>query len=187
LLLLGLPIFLAAPYLVRVCYGGKVWNVAPYFLAFEGYLDIQTIESNIYGTYLARLAWSVAGSDLSHHRKNDWGECIGDDPTNNPHVAKLVRRARDSAFGQLKIFTLVDTHNGTVTLFQAVRPPVAVLLCAQEGGMQRAVMVSLNWKRQTLYRETVLRMPTVVLEKMRRVDRVRVGLRRPLERTVGRG
>jgi hypothetical protein len=126
----------------------------------------------------------VAGSDLSHHRKNEWGECIGDDPTNDPRVHKLVRQGRDSAFGQQKIFTLIDTHNGIVTLFSAVRPPVAVLLCAQEGGMQRAVMVSLDWKRQTLYRETMLRMPTMILEKMFRVDRVRVGLKRPLDPTV---
>jgi hypothetical protein len=184
LLVIGLPIFLAAPYLVRVCYGGKAWNVAPYFLGFEGYLDIQTIESNIYGSYVGRLSWSVAGSELSHHRKNEWGECIGDDPTNDPRVDRLVGQARDSAFGQQKVFTLVDTHNGTVTLFSAVRPPVAVLLCAQEGGMQRAVMVSLDWKRQTLYRETVLRMPTRILEKMWRVDRVRIGLKRPLDPTV---
>lgn len=187
LIVIGLVILLASPYLVRVCYGGKGWNVAPYFLAFEGYLDIQTIESNIYGTYAGRLSWSIAGSDLSQHKKNQWGECIGEDPTNDPHVANFVKQAKYSKFGQQKVFSLVDTHNGTVTLFSAVRPPIAVLLCAQEGGMQRAVMVSLDWKRQTLYRETVLRMPTMILEKMFRVDRMRLGLKRPLDPTAPRG
>jgi hypothetical protein len=52
MLIFGLPIFVIAPYLVCVCYGGKAWKVAPYFLGFEGHLDIQAIESNIYGTYL---------------------------------------------------------------------------------------------------------------------------------------
>ena len=187
LLVICVPILVVSPHLVRICYDGKAWNVAPYLLGFEGYLDIQTIESNIYGSYMGRLSWSVAGSEFSRHKKNEWGECIGDDPTNDPHIAHVVSQAVHGKFGQHKIFTLVDTYNGTVTLFSAVRPPVAVLLCAQEGGMQRAVMVSLDWKRQTLYRETVLRMPTMILERMWRVDRMRVGLKRPLDHTVPNG
>ena len=67
----------------------------------------------------------------------------------------------------------------TVTMFRAVRPPVAVLLCGSEGGMQRAVMCSYDWPTQTLYRETVLRMKTLVLEKMSRVDSLQLGFQRP--------
>jgi hypothetical protein len=63
-------------------------------------------------------------------------------------------------------------------MFEAERPPVVALLCGAEGGMQRAVMCSYDWPTQTLYRETVLRMETRVLEKMPRVGRVRFGLRR---------
>jgi hypothetical protein len=44
--------------------------------------------------------------------------------------------------------------------------------------MQRAVLCSYDWTTQCLWRETVLRMETVVLEKMSRVGRVRFGLRR---------
>jgi hypothetical protein len=39
-------------------------------------------------------------------------------------------------------------------------------------------MCSYDWTTQTLYRETVLRMETKVLEKMSRIGRVRFGLRR---------
>jgi len=39
-------------------------------------------------------------------------------------------------------------------------------------------MCSYDWPTQTLYRETVLRMETRVLEKMSRVSRVSFGLRR---------
>jgi hypothetical protein len=63
-------------------------------------------------------------------------------------------------------------------MFEAERPPVVALLCGSEGGMQRAVMCSYDWTTQTLYRETVLRMETKVLEKMSRVGRVRFGLKR---------
>lgn len=185
-IVMSLPIFLAAPYIVSVVYGGKVWDVDPYFLGFEGYLDLETIESNIYGAAMGRLSWSTAGSPLSRHHKNEFGECIGDDPTGDPSVADIVKQAKYANLGQEKVFTLVDTREGLVTLFSAARPPVAALICGQEGGMQRAVMVSLDHKRQTLYRETVLRMPTVVLERMYRTNRVRVGLKRPLDPTAPR-
>jgi hypothetical protein len=66
----------------------------------------------------------------------------------------------------------------TVTTFRAVRPPVVALLCGSEGGMQRAVMCSYDWTNQTLYRETVLRMETKVLEKMPRIGRVSFGFKR---------
>ena len=63
-------------------------------------------------------------------------------------------------------------------MFEAERPPIVALLCGSEGGMQRAVMCSYDWTTQTLYRETVLRMETKVLEKMPRIGRVRFGLQR---------
>jgi hypothetical protein len=46
----------------------------------------------------------------------------------------MVDQARNSAYGAMKVFTLVDTYTLTVTMF------LAVLLCGHEGGMQRAVM-----------------------------------------------
>lgn len=55
---------------------------------------------------------------------------------------------------------------------------MVALLCGSEGGMQRAVMCSYDWPSQTLYRETVLRMETRVLEKMSRINRVNFGLKR---------
>lgn len=63
--------------------------------------------------------------------------------------------------GEERIFALVDTNTLSVTLFSAVRPPVAVVLCGEEGGMQRALLCSYDWSTQTLYRETVMRMSFV--------------------------
>jgi hypothetical protein len=78
----------------------------------------------------------------------------------------------------------VDTNTMSVTLIKAVRPPVVAILCGSEGGMQRALMCSYDWKHSTLCRESVMRMPTVVLEKMPRMDRFRLGLYHPVERTA---
>ena len=95
-----------------------------------------------------------------------------------------MNQAKDSTYGELKVFTLVDTNTMTVTLVRAVRPPVALLLCGSEGGMERALLCSYDWKSQTFYRESVLRVDTLVLDKMSRIDRFRLGLRRPTEERI---
>ena len=180
LLVIVLPILFASPYLICATHSGKLWGTQAWFFGFEGYLDIQTIESHIFGMYTGRLTWSPSGSSLSCHRRGSYDECIGQDPTTDPEVNQKVQSAQNSSYGEEKIFTLVDTYTMTVTMFAAVRPPVAVLLCGHEGGMQRAVLCSYESKTQTLYRETVLRMETPVLQKMVRVGRFRFGFNRPL-------
>ncbi len=122
-----------------------------------------------------RLSWSVSGSPLSRHSVNAHNEWIGRDPTDDPSIAGSVERAKQARVGGMRIFTIVDTFTMTVTLIEAVRPPVMALLCASEGGSQRAVMCSYDWKTQTLYKETVMRMETQVLERMPRIGRVNFG------------
>jgi hypothetical protein len=170
-----------SPYLLRVIYSGKFWGTQPWFFAFEGYLPIETIEKQMFGAMLHRLSWSPFGSHLSRHRKNEYGECEGSDPTNDPRVRSIVERAKSSAPGEQKVYTLVDSYTMTITLFQAARPPIGFLIAGSEGGMQRAIAVSLDWKTGTLYRETVLRMETPVISKMNRIPRVQIGLRRPTD------
>lgn len=181
LLALGTIFALLSPYLIRLLYTGKIWGAQPWFFGFEGYMDIHTIERHIYGANLGHLSWSTSGSPLSRHQSNEYGECEGLDPTTDPNTAERVKRAINSAMGEEKIFTLVDTSTQSVTMFSAVRPPVAVVLCGEEGGMQRAMLCSYEWTTQTLYRETVLRMETPVLENMSRLGRFRFGMKRPAE------
>ena len=139
-------------------------------------MSLPTIERHIFGADMGRLNWSTNGSPLSRHHANAYDECEGLDATTDPDTAARVRRAIHSRMGEEKIFTLVDTYTMTVTMFAAVRPPVAVVLCGQEGGMQRALLCSYEHTTQTLYRETVLRMETPVLEVMSRLGRFRIGL-----------
>jgi len=180
LLVISLVTILASPYLIRLIYGGKLWGAQAWFFGFEGYLDLVTIESSIYGSYNRRLKWAASGSTLSCHEPNSDGECVGHDPTTNSAVRDMLEQAKTSGFGGRKVFTLVDTYTSTVTMFTAMRPPVAAILCGREGGMQRAVLCSYDWKSQTLYRETVLRMETPVLERMFRVHKFRFGFQRPV-------
>jgi hypothetical protein len=177
-LVIALCLILLAPYIIRVLYTGKIWGTQAWFFGFEGYMDISTIEQHIFGADMGHLKWSTNGSPLSIHAPNEYGECVGQDPTSNLETAEKVKRAINAPMGTERIFTLVDTSSLTVTLFSAVRPPVAVVLCGAEGGMQRALLCSYDWSTQTLCRESVLRMETVVLEQMARVGRLRLGLRR---------
>ena len=177
-LAIALCFIFISPYIIRVLYTGKLWDTQAWFFGFEGYMDISTIEQHIFGADMGHLKWSTNGSPLSVHAPNEYGECIGQDPTSNPETAEKVKRAIDAQMGMERIFTLVDTNTLTVTLFSAVRPPIAVVLCGEEGGMQRALLCSYDWSTQTLCRESVLRMETLVLERMMRVGRLRLGLRR---------
>jgi hypothetical protein len=129
-----LIVILASPYLVRVISSGKLWGTQARVFGFEGYLDLATIESQIFGAYMGRLKWNPSSSSISRHTVNQYGECVGVDPTVAARVKAMVDPARNSAYGAMKVFTLVDTYTLTVTMF------LAVLLCGHEGGMQRVVM-----------------------------------------------
>ncbi|KAL8919410.1 MAG: hypothetical protein Q9208_006788 [Pyrenodesmia sp. 3 TL-2023] len=177
-LTISLLVILGSPYIIRKLYTGKLWGTQAWFFGFEGYMDIATIEQHIFGADMGHLKWSTNGSPLSVHTANEYGECIGRDPTCNPQTAEKVKMAVNAQMGEQRIFTLVDTYTLTVTCFEAVRPPIAAVICGAEGGMQRALLCSYDWSTQTLYRESVLRMETVVLDQMARVGRLRLGLKR---------
>lgn len=178
LLTIALLVILGSPYIIRKLYSGKLWGTQAWFFGFEGYMDISTIEKHIFGADMGHLTWSTNGSPLSMHKANEHGECIGRDPTSNPETAEKVRRAINAQMGEQRIFTLIDTYTLTATIFEAVRPPIAVVMCGAEGGMQRALLCSYDSSTQTLYRESVMRMETIVLDQMARVGRLRLGLRR---------
>jgi hypothetical protein len=74
---------------------------------------------------------------------------------------------------------LIDTASMTATLFESRRPPVALIIGGSEGGMKRALACSYDVTTGTLYRETVLRIPTQTVDKMHLLQRVRLGLKNP--------
>jgi hypothetical protein len=92
-----LIVILASPYLVRVIYSGKLWGTQAWFFGFEGYLDLATIEPQIFGAYMGRLKCSPSGSSISRHTVNQYGECVGVDPTVDARVKAMVDQARNSA------------------------------------------------------------------------------------------
>ncbi|KAL8702487.1 MAG: hypothetical protein Q9201_004342 [Fulgogasparrea decipioides] len=189
-------IVLLLPYLLRVIYCLPTNDSQPFFFGIEGNMEIYKLELLIFGSYEGRLTWSLASSPLSRHDLDRTGMSMdfeltseelmqeqnffaGIDPvTSDKETEQLVKSTKDSTFGGQKMFTLVDTYTITVTLFKAQRPPIAVIICGAEGGMQRALLCSEDWTTGTLYREAVLSMETRVWDKMDTLARIRLGLGR---------
>lgn len=68
----------------------------------------------------------------------------------------------------------------TATLFEARGPPVVLMIGGSEGGMKRAIACSYDVTTGTLYRETILRVPSQTVDCMHTLQRVRLGLKSPL-------
>ncbi|KAF2192136.1 hypothetical protein K469DRAFT_554704 [Zopfia rhizophila CBS 207.26] len=92
--------------------------------------------------------------------------------------AYLLSQRREAIGEAQTRFTLIGTYTMTTTALSAERPPSVVIIWGRDGGMQRAVLCSYDWMTQTFCRETVLRMKTLVLDRMFRVERFRFALSR---------
>lgn len=130
-------------------------------------MAIGTIERYLFGFNHGRLRESEDSSTFTRSRYYD-----------NPTTADT--NSHEDTPG-MQLFTLVDTYTMTVTRFLAERPPVAVLVCSQDKGMQRAVLCSCEHRTRTFCRQTVLRMKSAVLDRMVRMDRMRFTLQRTLQ------
>lgn len=167
-----IPSFLATcclPEVMRRLYAGKLWATQAAFFGISGIPDLAEVERCIFGFNQDRLNWSTHSSTLSAARiDEDTGELIPQRP------AEPERKPSS----RLQTFTLIDTFTLTATVFEAERVPVAVIVCGQEGGMQRALLCSYDPATRAFCKETVLRMKTLCLERMPRIDRFRFAMRR---------
>jgi hypothetical protein len=109
LLVYSMILMALSPWLLRMLYLGKFWEQQCWLFGFEGYMDVDTIERQIFGGRLGRMKWTAAASPLSRHHRNEHNECTPDDPTSDPMVAALVQKAKTAGPGEQRIFTLVDT------------------------------------------------------------------------------
>ncbi|KAI9870079.1 MAG: hypothetical protein M1830_004712, partial [Pleopsidium flavum] len=150
---------LAAPKSVRLLYGGRVTQSAPWLIGFEGVMPIDKLERIIFGNVdgpmivrsndksadmssritdeveHGRLTYEPSSTPFSERER---GERIGKEPrwvrdSENPASVNdrpLLPKGH-------RFFTLVDTGSLTVSIFSAVRPPSVALICGREGGMLR--------------------------------------------------
>ncbi|KAK6198989.1 hypothetical protein LQW54_010187 [Pestalotiopsis sp. IQ-011] len=154
----------STPTLIKSQCGGKFKGCAAALFGFEGYMSAATIERAIFGGNFNRLEWSISGSPLSRSYVNNHCERYGKDPTFDPDVMQMqeVIQSRQAKPGEPRRCT----H-------------LLLFLCASEGGMQRAIGCSYDWTTQTMVRETVLRMPTASLNRIDRVPRFKISVKKP--------
>ncbi|KAL4783337.1 hypothetical protein BJX76DRAFT_259077 [Aspergillus varians] len=125
-------------------------------VGFEGTLTLEEIERTIYGTYQERLVYGASTTLFAknlRHKKFRYGEEKG--------KGYWERTAKELGIPSThRLFTIVDTGSLTVSVIAAERPPVVALICGREGGMLRTLLCSWQFESNTLFRESVMRMPS---------------------------
>ncbi|KAK7542641.1 uncharacterized protein J3D65DRAFT_664993 [Phyllosticta citribraziliensis] len=171
-LAVSVAVVLAAPAMLLNIYGGKFWSTQARLVGVEGRIDLGIVESYLFGFNQGRLKWDKNGSSLDF------------DDLGRPRWGSLERGKGETAgkngpdqYG-MRLFTLIDTFTMKATPFRARRPPTTLIICGQQGGMQRALLCSYNHRNRTFSRETVIRLSTLVLDRIARIDRFSLALRR---------
>jgi len=189
---------LAAPKSVRLLYGGRVMQSAPWLIGFEGVMPIDKLERTIFGNVNGpvivrsndksadpsaktsdevehgRLTYEPSSTPFSERER---GERIGKEPlwvrdSGNPASVNdrpLLPKGH-------RFFTLVDTGSLTVSIFSAVRPPSVALICGREGGMLRTVLCHYERSNNCLYKETVMRMDSMTLNQAKTLSWIKLSL-----------
>ena len=157
----GLLLACLAPHAVRRLFGGTVMESAPHLIGLEGTMPIDALETMIFGDSQGRLTYEPSSTPFGFdHRDPELR--LGREPA-------WVRDSRPEdasppVLPDHHVFTLVDSGNLTVSIFQARKPPTVALICGAEGGMLRAVLCSWRFANDCLYKETVIRVPTSTWE-----------------------
>ena len=175
LIFIGIGLLLAclAPHAVLRLFGGTVLESSPHLVGLEGTMPIDQLEKMVFGDSQGRLTYEPSSTPFGFDNR-DPELRIGREPA-------WVRDSRPEdaqppLYPDHHIFTLVDTGNLTVTIFQARKPPTVALICGAEGGMLRAVLCSWRFSNDCLYKETVIRVPTSTWEQSKLAGWLKVSL-----------
>ena len=149
----GLVLAIFAPKAVRRLFGGAVLQAAPHLVAFEGTLPRADLERIVFGSDARRLRYEPSSTPLSREFRHPYIR-KGIEPD---WIANSQPKPTPPGYHW---FTLVDTGNLCITVFQAKRPPTVAFITGAEGGMLRAVLCSWRFANDCHYRETVIRVPS---------------------------
>ena len=169
----GLILACLAPHAVHRLFGGQVLESAPYLVGLEGTMPIKQLEKMIFGDSQGRLTYEPSSTpfdfdnrdpELRIGREPDWIRDSQPDQASPP------------IYPDHHIFTLVDTGNLTISIFQARKPPTVALICGAEGGMLRAVLCSWRFANDCLYKETVIRVQSSTWEQTKLAGWLKISL-----------
>ena len=173
LFLFSILLALTAPAAVRRLFGGKITESAPWLVGFEGVMPIQELEHTIFGNVRGRLTYESSSTPFSEREPY---ERLGREPawvaqSGSTQPIKPPPLPRGHRF-----FTLVDTGELSVSIFSAARPPSVALVCGREGGMLRTLLCHYERSNNCLYRESVLRMHSMTLNKAEELSWIKLSL-----------
>jgi hypothetical protein len=171
--LVGVLLSFVGPACCKHLFGGRVTEMSPHIVGFEGTLPLQELEKIIFGNYAERLDYDPSSTAFSQRRIT---ERRGREPNFVTHPDEFVPLPALSS-PEHRLFTIVDTGNLAVSIIQAINPPTVALICGREGGMLRALLCSWDFVSDTLYRETVMRMSSDCLDMARTKSWLKVSLR----------
>lgn len=176
LVVISILIMIAAPFLIVYTISGRVKRPEPWLIGVEGALSAEDTEYYLYAHKPAadaehKFKDSATGSQFA---EPDGTRRLRLGKTVYPEVSTREQRARAERNGQ-KLFTLVDTMSSTIYYFSARSPPSVCVFMGREGGLGRYVLCSEHCDKGELHKESVLRMPTYLSDKMEQCDWVAIG------------
>ena len=156
---------------VRVQRQQSVTDPQPWLIGVKGVLDIDKAAIHLYGGGIRgryrRLDYTPSGSEFAVPEQDLFRNGSG----------VQYDRALEAAHGPQvgRMYMLIDTRSSTIYYFSADRPPTVCLFTGREGGLGRFVLCSERCGVDELHKETVLRMPTYVSQRMELCDWVAIG------------
>ena len=162
LLVCGTVLLLLSPRLFVISEAGRVSNAQPWLIGVKGILDIDRAAMYLYGggnkARYRRLCFTPSGSEFAAPEQGSIR--AGSDVQFN----NAIEAERGPQAG--RTYTLIDTYSATIYYFCADKPPTVCLFTGREGGLGRFVLCSERCGDNELHKETVLRMPTEVSQRM---------------------
>ena len=165
LLVCGVVLLLLSPRLVVYSESGRVVTPQPWLIGVKGILDIEQATIHLYGGGIKgkyrRLDFSPSGSEFAVPGKDLFRE-----GSEVQYDKALEAEQQGQKAGHT--YTLIDTYSKTIYYFCADKPPTVCLFTGREGGLGRFVLCSERCYGVSteLHKETVLRMPTEVSQRM---------------------
>ncbi|KAG2070147.1 hypothetical protein BDR04DRAFT_654397 [Suillus decipiens] len=161
LIAVALVLLLLSPWMFVFHHSGRIVRTQPWFIGVKGVISITEVERHLYGDatgHFPRMSFTPSGSQFSvPERSTERGGSF-----EQYDQAKLADSGQDAGH----IYTLIDTCSSTMYYFRAERPPTVCIFAGREGGLGRFVLCSERCDINELHKESVLRMPMEISEKM---------------------
>jgi hypothetical protein len=165
LLLCGAVLLFLSPRLVVYSESGRVVTPQPWLIGVKGILDIEQASIHLYGGgtkgKYRRLDFNPSGSEFAVPEQDLFR-------AGSEVQYSIAMKAEQLGLKAGRTYTLIDTYSSTIYYFCADKPPTVCLFTGREGGLGRFVLCSERCLGASteLHKETVLRMPTEVSQRM---------------------